>query len=229
MLLEKMNWMDVENYTKQDSRIVFVLGATEQHGYLSLLTDTLSPFEIARRACELEKVILAPALPFGFSHWALDYPGTLSLSTTAYDQVIKDLMASALRAKLSHVLLLNGHSGNRGARESAIEAIVDHPEARVWFYSWWELPKTAAFIKANGGITHANWAENFPFTRVGGVPDKDAPASERPFRQSASRWREAFPDGVMGGKYQLDDKITQQLLDIAVEETRAILHQMADA
>ena len=50
MLLEKMNWMDVENYLQNDRRIVFVLGSTEQHGYLSLLTDTLIPWEIARKA-----------------------------------------------------------------------------------------------------------------------------------------------------------------------------------
>ena len=36
MLLEKMSWMDVEKHVQQDKRLVFVLGSTEQHGYLSL-------------------------------------------------------------------------------------------------------------------------------------------------------------------------------------------------
>ena len=38
MLLEDLNWMDVENYLKQDDRIILVTGACEQHSYLSLLS-----------------------------------------------------------------------------------------------------------------------------------------------------------------------------------------------
>ena len=60
MLFEKMCWMDVEDYLKTDDRIVLVTGSCEQHGYLSLATDTLEPYEIARKACENEKVPVAP-------------------------------------------------------------------------------------------------------------------------------------------------------------------------
>ena len=36
MRMEELNWMDVEEYLKQENRVILVLGACEQHGYLSL-------------------------------------------------------------------------------------------------------------------------------------------------------------------------------------------------
>lgn len=228
MLLEKMNWMDVEKHLKHDQRIAFVLGATEQHGYLSLATDTLVPWKIACQACEVENVVLAPPLHFGFSHWAISYPGTLSLGVHTYHQMVQDLIQSALRAGFRRFFLLNGHSGNRGAREAAIETITDVSDARLWFYSWWELPETASFLKANGGMDHANWAENFPFTRITEVPARNLPLRERHFRQSASAWRNDYPDGVMGGQYQVADEIMNELLMIAIKETQSILRDMRD-
>ena len=100
MLLETMNWMDVEKYLQRDSRIVFVLGSTEQHGYLSLATDTLIPWEIAKKACQLENVLLAPPLYYGFSYLHSAFPGTLTVSIETYLQIVKDIVRSALRAGL---------------------------------------------------------------------------------------------------------------------------------
>jgi creatinine amidohydrolase/Fe(II)-dependent formamide hydrolase-like protein len=36
-----MNWMQVENYLRTDDRVVLPIGATEQHAYLSLATDSI--------------------------------------------------------------------------------------------------------------------------------------------------------------------------------------------
>jgi hypothetical protein len=34
MRFEDLNWMDVENYLKTDDRLMLVVGACEEHGYL---------------------------------------------------------------------------------------------------------------------------------------------------------------------------------------------------
>jgi len=39
MRMEDLNWMEVEGYLQREDRLILVLGACEQHGYLSLLTD----------------------------------------------------------------------------------------------------------------------------------------------------------------------------------------------
>jgi len=43
MNFESMNWMQVEDYLKIDDRIMVILGACEQHAFLSLLTDVQIP------------------------------------------------------------------------------------------------------------------------------------------------------------------------------------------
>jgi creatinine amidohydrolase len=48
MRLEDLNWMDVEAYLKRDKRMILVLGATEQHGFLSLLSDVKIPLAAGR-------------------------------------------------------------------------------------------------------------------------------------------------------------------------------------
>ena len=47
MRFEDLNWMDVQSYLEQDDRVMIVLGATEQHAYLSLLTDIKIPLAMA--------------------------------------------------------------------------------------------------------------------------------------------------------------------------------------
>jgi creatinine amidohydrolase len=226
MLLEKMNWMDVEKYLTCDRRIVFVLGSTEQHGYLSLLTDTLIPWEIAKKACESENVLLAPPLSYGYSQLHADYPGTLSISFAAYHHVVQDIVRSALQGGFRDILMMIGHGGNKGAREALYETITAFPDARLWFISWWELPETAKFLEENGGLDHANWSENFPFTRVAEVPSGEIKQGKPVYSMSPSAFRATFPEGIMGGRFQSSDEVAEGLLNTVVRETTAVLRSM---
>ena len=65
MRLQDLNWMDVEQYLERDNRIILITGATEQHAYLSLMTDILIPSRIALAVAEQEGVLVAPPLNFG--------------------------------------------------------------------------------------------------------------------------------------------------------------------
>ena len=47
-----MNWMMVEEYLKHDDRAVLPIGSTEQHAYLSLVTDTILAERLAVEAAE---------------------------------------------------------------------------------------------------------------------------------------------------------------------------------
>lgn len=54
MRFQDLNWMDVERYLEHDNRVILITGATEQHAYLSLLTDILIPSRMALAAAEQE-------------------------------------------------------------------------------------------------------------------------------------------------------------------------------
>ena len=59
MRFEDLNWMDVESYLKSDDRLMLVVGACEEHGYLSLLTDIKIPLALADAASERTHVLVA--------------------------------------------------------------------------------------------------------------------------------------------------------------------------
>jgi creatinine amidohydrolase/Fe(II)-dependent formamide hydrolase-like protein len=86
MRIEELNWMDVEKYLLQDDRLMLVVGATEQHGYLSLATDNNIPLAMADAASQKTGILVAPPLNFGVSPYFTTYPGTiLSPCDRGYD------------------------------------------------------------------------------------------------------------------------------------------------
>src|SRR5512139_2873834 len=95
MRIEDLNWMDVEEYLKHDDRLMLVIGACEQHGYLSLLSDVKIPLALADAASQETGVLVGPPLNFGSSPYFLAYPGTLSLRLSTLLDVVEDVVRSA--------------------------------------------------------------------------------------------------------------------------------------
>ena len=131
MLLEDLNWMDVEEYLKHDDRIILVTGSCEQHGYLSLLTDVREPMAIATAAAERENVLVAPPLDFGVSSYFAAYPGTISLSVETHNRVVCEIVSDLHRQGFKRVLVLNGHGGNAGMETALRELINKLPGLRL--------------------------------------------------------------------------------------------------
>jgi len=122
MRIEELNWMDVEQYLTQDDRLILVLGACEQHGYLSLLTDVKIPLCPGGCCSQQTGVLVAPALNFGASPYFLTYPGTLSLRVSTLLDLVEDLIQSAFGQGFRRYLVLNGHGGKRSSPRPAIRA-----------------------------------------------------------------------------------------------------------
>jgi len=224
MRFEELNWMDVETYLKQDDRVILVLGACEQHGYLSLATDTLIPRAIADAASQQSGVLVAPPLHFGVSPHFTTYPGTISLRLSTYLLVVEDMLRSLAGYGFRRILILNGHGGNDPVRARLIELRNELPEVKIAWYAWWTAPNTVAVATAHGlKPFHANWNEAFPFTRVAELPDavKEPPVT-RPIL-NAQQIRAAYGDGVFGGAYQAPDEVMAQVLDAAVKDVVALL------
>jgi creatinine amidohydrolase len=224
MLLSEMSWMDVEEYLRRDRRIVLVTGAVEQHGYLSLNTDTLIAYEIAKRAAEAEGVVVAPPLAYGISTVFADYPGTISLTAGTYLSVIEDIITSVHRSGFRKILILNGHGGNTPMR-SVIYELADRLDGlTVKAIEWWTQGQVAELAQSLApNPTHANWMENFPFCRTGDVPDVEKEMIEFPYAPSPAQTRELLGDGVFGGPYRASDEKMKMLLDKAVEVARKAL------
>ena len=218
MLLERCSWLDVERRLTHDKRIALVLGATEEHSDLSLCTDTLIPFEIARRACELSDVLLAPSLPFGISAWSAAYPGTISLRITTLAVIVEDIMHSLLTSGFRHFFVLNGHGLNRAIAPVFGESVAAFPEATISFVQWWELEGVRELAEDVGApFGHANWCEAFPFTVLGGSRNVKPTATPWPnLLKAPAAIRAQAGLGHASGPVQLNDALMEKILCTAV-------------
>ncbi len=225
MRLEDLNWMDVENYLKTDDRLMIVLGACEEHGYLSLLTDSKIPLALAGAASEQTGVLVAPPLNFGVSPYFAHYPGTLSLRVQTFLAVFEDLTRSVYAQGFKRLLFVNGHGGNSPALALLHELVNDLPGLKADWYAWWLAPSVKA-IMAEAGLEgyHANWEEAFAFCRVADLPQGAKPVAVSPRAVlNAAETRQLYGDGVFGGQYQPDEGALAKMFTAAVADIVAKL------
>lgn len=219
MRFDELNWMDVENYLKQEDRLILVLGACEEHGYLSLLTDVKIPMALAEAASQKTGVLVAPPLNFGVSPYFTTYPGTLSLRVSTFLDVVEDLVRSVYGYGFRRLMVLNGHGGNDPARGRLTELANELSGLRIAWYSWWVSNSVKELaLRYDLEQAHANWEEAFPFTRVCDLPagGKTVPAFTGLL--NAAQTRSVYGDGSFGGPYQVEERIMQEMFDVCLED-----------
>lgn len=226
MRFDDLNWMEVENYLQVDDRVMLVLGACEQHGYLSLLTDIKIPQALADAASQRTGVLVAPPLNFGISPYFMAYPGTISLQPQTFIAVLEDLLRSVYRHGFRRVLILNGHGGNEPGRARAQTLVNELPGLRLIWYDWWRS-RTVEVVAERYRLrpAHANWLEAFPFTQTG----TPLPTDEKPFPQvpsfvlDAETARRIYEDGSFGGPYQVSREVMHELFSAALQDVLHLL------
>lgn len=225
MLIQNMNWMQVEEYLKQDDRVILPLGSTEQHGYLSLMTDAILAQKVSEDAAEPLGVPVMPVLPYGMAPYFCAYPGTVSLKPSTYFAIVRDLLDNLYRSGFRRILVVNGHGGNSPVLGEIQDWLMNHDDARVKLHNWWAAPKTMGMVTSIDPVaSHASWMEDFPWTRLADVvvpSEQKAMINLERLRQlSAKNVRAYIGDGNYGGVYSKGDEQMLEIWRIGVEETR---------
>ena len=224
MRFEELNWFDVESYLEHDDRLIFVVGACEQHGYLSLLTDVKIPLALADAASQQSGALVAPPLNFGASPYFLAYPGTLSLRISTLLDVFEDLLRSAYRHGFRRMLVLNGHGGNDPLRARLYEVQNELSGLRLAWYAWWQSHSVQQVAQKHGlKPAHANWLEAFRFTRVAELPEGEKLPPRIPGLMGAEEARQVYGDGVFGGPYVAPDAVMEEVFSVALDDVLHLL------
>jgi creatinine amidohydrolase len=215
--------MDVERYLENDDRIILVTGTTRQHAYLSLLTDVLIPSKLALAAAEQEHVLIGPAIPFGSgSYQSAGYPGTINISQEVFETLLTEIVESLMHQGFGRFYIFNGHPGNEiplRLEDMRLEGLI-----RVIWYDWWRGEAMRAFEEQHGlRMEHANWGENFTFTRVGDVPAGEKPVINPADLDDEENLRTVLGDGSYGGPYQIEDALMQALFAALATEATEIV------
>ena len=225
MRVRDLNWKQLAGLAAVEDRAVLPLGSTEQHGYLSLATDSILAERVAAEAAAPLGVPVFPVLSYGVTPYFTGYPGTISLSIETYLRVVGEILDNLTRMGFRRLLLVNGHGGNGPAGAFAVEWASRQKGIRLKMHNWWDAPRTAATRESIDPVgSHASWMENFPWTRVQGaqLPTESARSIDRARMalMSPAEVREYLGDGNMGGLHQRPDEDMIALWKVGVEETR---------
>jgi creatinine amidohydrolase len=224
MRFSELNWFDVDSYLKQDDRIMLVVGSCEQHGYLSLLTDTKIPQAIADAASKQTNVVVAPSISFGASPYFLGYPGTISLRIATLLDLVEDIVRSLYNHGFRRLLFINGHGGNDPIRARIYELANQFPDLKFRWYAWWNSHGVEGITqKYDLKSYHGGWMEAFPFTWVTELPEGEKIPPNVPGLLNSDEARDIYDDGVFGGKYQVDDAIMDEVFNVVVEDVVHLL------
>lgn len=130
--------------------LVLPVGSCEQHGpHLPLDTDTRIAMALAQGLAEKYEegdLLVAPPLAVSASGEHAGFPGTLSIGSDVFEQVLVELVRSADWSE--GVVLVNGHGGNRTAVQRAVRLL--EGEGRK-VLAWWP--------RVPGGDAHAGHTE----------------------------------------------------------------------
>jgi creatinine amidohydrolase len=196
-----------------------VLGACEQHAYLSLLTDAKIPLALADAASQPSGVLVAPPMNFGASPYFLAYPGTISLRIATLLDVVEDIIRSLHGYGFRRVLIVNGHGGNDPVRGRLYEVASELPDLRISWYAWWQSHSVDVICqKYELKPAHASWLEAFAFTRVADLPEGKKQPPSVPGLMGAQEAREIYGDGSFGGPYQVDPDIIEEIFDACLAD-----------
>ena len=124
--LADLTWPQVAELRDVAPVALVPLGACEQHGLgMALRTDTTRAEFVADRVAErlAPRIVVTPAIPVGVSEHHMAMPGTLTLTGTTLQLVVRELVTSLYRHGWRKVFVLTGHGGNNSAVDVAVSAL----------------------------------------------------------------------------------------------------------
>ncbi len=134
ILIEDMTWPEVEEAMDEGKRtIVFSVSSIEQHGpHLPLKMDTLAGDELSRRvAVELGDALVAPTVHTGCSSHHMDFPGTITVPTDLFMQLVTAHCRSFDHHGFEHIVIIATHGGNFAPLNAVVPDIARELDADI--------------------------------------------------------------------------------------------------
>ena len=139
MYLDRMSYVEVEEYLKHGDTVILVTGSTENHGkHMPLGTDTMIPAKIMELADKKigSSAVIMPPFPYGSTEDLKGYAGTVSVGPELMTELLNRLCDQMFDYGFRHFIVVNGHGGNSKSIEGTAHHLYDRGAllARV---DWW--------------------------------------------------------------------------------------------
>lgn len=227
MLLEKMTWVEVEEYLKKDDRIILVTASCEEHGrHMALGNDSITAYTLGTMLGERTGVVVAPVLYFGMSMPLVDFPGTISLQTSTFQAVLMDILSCVYRQGFRKVFVVNGHGENVPCLEAIVpQALASLPGLQIKIRTWFTHPKVVSMVQDSFPRPDGHAGANETSVSLYLRPDLvklDLAEGTPPRRQAIfygpAEFRQAYPSGAQGlGIKQANADFGKRVVDLILD------------
>jgi creatinine amidohydrolase len=244
-----LNWKQVDALPRDRTLLILPTAAIEQHGHhLPLATDTLINNVVLGRALDLlpaiAPVYALPPVCYGKSNEHLGFPGTLSVSSTTFMAVLRDLGASIAAAGFQRLVLFNTHGGNTslvdvmardlraefglrtftifGSGGATFEGL--NPQERTYGFHAGEL-ETAYLLAATPDLVDTS---TYTVNYIASIHDKKLLAPENGAANFAWLTRDIAPSGVMGDPRPATAANGELWLNAAAKRIAAVLQEILE-
>lgn len=235
---------EVQICIKEDSILLFPLGATEQHGsHLPLNTDTILATGFSERImlkyAQKYDLWLLPCFEYSLSpehKWA---NGTLSVSIDLFVKLFTELIESLVLSQPSrNMIVVNGHGGNRGVLETLIQEIRNKFSFTIAVIH----PSTLARISSNSRLceVHAGKSETSMIMELapelidyGKINQKTSESYQVRAKKFIVDRAVSWPwnsndyglsyDGIIGDSSEASLELGKQIVDNSIKNTEEVI------
>jgi len=159
--LSDLNWMDVRDIVPgMVTTILLPTGTLEPHGVINNGADIIAPVAISEAIADRVNAIVAPVIPYGVTGSMDGFPGSFTISETAYRGYVRDVMLGLADMGFSEIVIINGHGGPQTDILNDIATAVGRSHhVRTLVINWWSTASdvTLEVFGEDGG--HAGWNE----------------------------------------------------------------------
>jgi creatinine amidohydrolase len=152
--------------------ILPVAAACKEHGlHLPMNTDYLQAQWLCKRLAEKSRVVIWPALGYGYYPAFTDYPGSCSLSSGTFENMLVDIFEDILRVATRDFLVVNTGLSTIPPLQAAIERSLDFGKIQlVNVYEGASVRSVIAQIEEQSNGSHADEIETSIMLAI--APDK---------------------------------------------------------
>ncbi len=228
--------------------VLVPLGAIEQHGrHLPVDVDVHAAVAVCEAvAAGDDRVVVAPAIPWGFSASHAAFPGTITLAGETLIALLRDVCRSILASGFRTVLIVNGHNGNMAAAGQVAAELAPVTDGFVGVLTYFDLALDvfrAERSTARGGEGHAGELETSLelFLRpelVGATRDARpvvaratgafADLADRGFLLHGFDLARDYPEGVMGDPEPATAELGERLFAETVARLGQLVRELGD-
>lgn len=160
-LYEDLTWVEAKEYFSKNDVVILPTGSIEQHGpHNPLATDFQIACAFGQEAAKRSGILCLPGIPVGFSREHKEFPGSLWVKSSTFEQYVKEIILSLRHHGAKKVILVCGHGMNRYPLKNLQQELRENEEVYVTIWMGTggtpEIPGVDWRIEGHGGVSETS-------------------------------------------------------------------------